>query len=208
MDPLIPQGTAPAPVGTEQAPPQEEQVADAGQNEEGDETDPEWDKAELLLKKVLFEGDGLKGIVKSIMETQQNPADAMAQNTLSLMKAIDERTQGQIPEDYLMPLATMAMAYIAEGVEAAGQDVPSMALAEAMKKMLFQHLTEFGSDAQAVQAQLDKVNMEELASAMDAARSEADNGEEAEPSEEPEEEPEMEDGEEEVPPKRKPLIGG
>lgn len=209
MDPLIPQGTAPTPPGTEAAPPQgEEQVANAAQNEGGEETDPEWEKAELLLKKVLFEGDGMKNIVSDVMKGQDG-ASAIAKGVLGLMRAIDQRTQGQIPEDYLMPLATEAMAYVAEGVEAAGRDVPSEELAMAMKQMLFEHLVEFGSDPNVVKAQIEKVDMAQLVAAMDEARAEADNGGEAEEAGESPAEEMAEGEEEEMPMKgKKPLIGG
>jgi hypothetical protein len=160
------------------------QVAEEPQVEgEEEETDEEWDKAEVALKRILFDGGAINEIVKRVAKSD-DPAAAIADSAMTVLKSLDEMTQGQIPEDYLLPLATMLVGEIAEALEASGRDVPSEELAMAMKMMLEQHMAEFGASPEEIQQFTSTVKMEDLVKAMDAARAEADGPEEEKPEEE------------------------
>ena len=133
-----------------------------------DESNPAYQAAMKIAMQALYGAGGAKDVAKAI-QAASDPAEGLADTAYEMVSIADERTQGQVPDELLVSLATEILGEVADIAQAAGIEVKGAMIATAMRTMLLRYVTEQGLDASqlqqamaaldpaAVGAQLDKM---------------------------------------------------
>ena len=171
---LIEEQMAPAAGGM---PPQEMMAGDpmaagpmAGEmmgEEMPDESHPAFQTAMQLAMQALYENDAARDVAQGL-RTASDPVTGLADTAYEIVSVVDERTEGQVPDELLVLLAVNILQEVAEIGEAAGVDTSPTVLAEAFKQMLLRFLGEQGLDTTELEqamAEVDPSVFEEAANA-------------------------------------------
>ena len=84
-----------------------------------------------------------------------------------MVSIADERTQGSIPDEQLVPFAAEVLGEVADIAQATGIEVKGATIAKAMQMMLVRYVTEQGMDPTQLQAAMAKVDPEALGAKLD-----------------------------------------
>lgn len=152
-------------------PPQDSQMPAGAPGEEQDdgqpaESNPAFQQAVALAGEVLYRQGGAKDVAAALAAAP-DIAEGLANTAYDMVVTIDEKTQGQVPDELLMSLATTILTEVAEIAEAAGLEVTGKVIAAAMQQMILRYLTENGVDASQVQQAMQGVNLDELGASLD-----------------------------------------
>lgn len=152
MNGLIQQAQAP-----QQMPPQAEQEAP-----EADENDPNFQQAMQFAMEVLYSKGEAKNVATTLQAKGNDPAQALADTAYEITSVVDERTEGRVPDELLVLLASRILEEVADIAEAAGFKLQPADIAEALKQMILRFLGEQGVDTTQLQAAMDQVDPAEF----------------------------------------------
>lgn len=139
----------------------EQPMQGQGMEEGADEDDPNYIQALSFAMDVLYEKEAAKNVAQSLRGAQ-DPVEALANTAYEITSIVDERTDGNVPDDYLVLLATRILEEVAEIAEAAGIQIRPSDIALALKQMILRYLGEQGVDTTQLQQAMDQVNPEEF----------------------------------------------
>lgn len=139
----------------------EQPMQGQGMEEGDDEDDPNYIQALSFAMDVLYEKEAAKNVARSLRGAQ-DPVEALANTAYEITSIVDERTDGNVPDDYLVLLATRILEEVAEIAEAAGIQIRPSDIALALKQMILRYLGEQGVDTTQLQRAMDQVNPEEF----------------------------------------------
>lgn len=138
------------------------------QEAEADESHPAFQAAMELAMEALYGQQAAKGVAESL-RIAQDPVDGLANTAYEIVSIIDERTNGDVPDELLVLLATNVLEEVGEIAEAAGIEVTPATVATALKQMILRFLGEQGVDTTQLEQAMGQVNPEEFNQmAMDA----------------------------------------
>jgi len=110
-----------------------------------DENNPAFVAATKLAMEALYQKGAAQDVAKQIRATQ-DPVQGMADIAYEMTSVIDERTQGEVPDELMMLLAIKVLTEVGDIAEAAGIQVTAAEISGAFKTMLLRFLGENGMD--------------------------------------------------------------
>lgn len=145
-----------------------------------------YDRAMLAVGRILYEKNAIKDFVATI-KGSPNPAEAIARSTLDIVKGVDQKSGGQIPETMLVPIATDTLAMLIEGAQAAGTKIDGQVVAQATQSLIQQFMSENGADPREIQQLSSMIDTQGIGNEISKVMAEPETPEEtaAEPGEEP-----------------------
>jgi hypothetical protein len=148
-----------------QAPEEEMMMAEAGEevveDEEQAEDNPMFQQALTYAYEALYAQEAAKDVAKQL-KSAPSLADGMSDVAYNITSIIDERTDGQVPDEMLVPLAMNVLEEVGEIADAAGMDPQPEDVATAFKTMILRYLGEQGVDTTQLQQAMDQVNPSEF----------------------------------------------
>lgn len=129
----------------EQMNPEEQMPNEAQEGPEPDESNPAFLAATKLAMEALYQKGAAQDVAKQI-RAAQDPVQGMAEIAYEMTSVIDERTQGEVPDELIMLLAIKVLTEVGDIAEAAGIQVTAAEIAGAFKTMLLRFLGENGMD--------------------------------------------------------------
>lgn len=159
---LIQQGMGAAPA--EQAMPAE--AEQMGAMEDGEEmaeaeSDPGFQQALTYAYEALYKNAAANDVAEQL-KAAPSVAEGMANVAYEITSVVDERTNGDVPDELLMPLAMQVLEEVGEIAEAAGLDPQPEDVATAFKSMILRYLGEQGIDTTQLQQAMDQVDPAEF----------------------------------------------
>lgn len=154
MDPAA--AMAPDAMGAE--PPQAEPAIDSESQPEPDENDPAFQQALTLAYEALYKNAAAKDVAKQLKLQGGDLAANMADVAYNITSIVDERTEGAVPDEMLVPLAMQVLEEVGEIADAAGLDPQPEDIAIAFKTMILRYLGEQGVDTTQLQQAMDQVD--------------------------------------------------
>jgi methylmalonyl-CoA mutase N-terminal domain/subunit len=179
------------PQGAPQGRPQDMQDMGPGGDQATAEEQDWYNRAMIVVGKALYEKNAIKDLVTAVKSSPE-PANTLAGAALDIVKAVDEKLEGNIPESMLASIAVDTMGQIVEGLQAAGVKVDGQMIAQATQGMLVKFLREQGVPEQELQKMVQSVDMNQVVGQVNAAMRQ---GEQEMPDESPEEPPGSEEPE-------------
>jgi hypothetical protein len=167
------QGQPPMPPGQPPMPPGQPPAQPPGQPPEQDdsqvspEEQQEYEKAMVVVGRMLFDSGAIKNIAQQVASSK-DVASALAQQALTVVRAVDEKSGGTIPEGVLAPIAMDVLGDIAEAAEAAGAEVNGQVLTDALTKMITTYLRDEGAKDEEIQQMLAQIDIQGMAQKIDA----------------------------------------
>lgn len=126
-----------------------EQMAQMGMGEmegdEADESDPKFQEALALAMESLYSNEAAMDVSQQL-KSAGNLTDALAAVAYDMTAVIDERTNGEVPDELLVPLAMKVLEEVVEIAQASGLDPQPEDVALAFKQMILRFLQEQGVD--------------------------------------------------------------
>jgi len=129
----------------EQMNPEEQMPNEAQEGPEPDENNPAFLAAIKLAMQALYEKGAAQDVAKQI-RAAQDPVQGMADIAYDMTSVVDEKTEGQVPDELIMMLGIKVLSEIGDIAEAAGIKVTAPEIAGAFKTMLLRFLGENGMD--------------------------------------------------------------
>lgn len=117
----------------------------SGQGGEPDTSNPAFEAATKLAMQALYEKGAAQDVAKQIRATQDH-VQGLADIAYEMTSVIDEKTQGQVPDELIMMLAIKVLTEVGDIAEAAGITITAPEIADAFKRMLMRFLSENGVD--------------------------------------------------------------
>lgn len=121
------------------------------------ENNPVFQQALTFAYEALYKNDAAKDVAKQL-KAAPSLADGMADVAYNITSIIDERTDGKVPDELLVPLAMQVLQEVGEISEAAGMDPQPEDVAAAFKTMILRYLGEQGVDTTQLQQAMDQVD--------------------------------------------------
>lgn len=135
-------------------------------DEELNEDDPAFQAALEFAMQALYENGAARDVAQSL-QSAPDPVAGLADTAYEMVSLVDERTEGQVPDEMIVLLAVAILQEVAEIGEAAGVDVSPNNLAEAFKQMLLRFLADQGlntAELEQAMAQVDPGVFQQAAS--------------------------------------------
>lgn len=121
------------------------------------ENDPAFQQALTFAYEALYKNDAAKDVAKQL-KAAQSLSDGMADVALNITSIVDERTDGQVPDELIAPLAMSVLQEVSEIAEAANMNPTPEDIADAFKTMILRFLGEQGVDTTQLQQAMDQVD--------------------------------------------------
>lgn len=128
---------------------------------ESDESHPAFVAAMEFAMKALYEKKAAIDVAEAL-KLSQDPAEALANAAYEMTSIADEKTQGQVPGDLLVLLASRILEEVATIAEAAGVELKGGVIAQALKQMILRYMGEQGLDTSQLQTAMDAVDPAEF----------------------------------------------
>lgn len=125
-----------------------------------------YDRAMGIAREALYGKEAARDVAKA-MKAAKDPAEGLANTAYEMVTIADEATEGQVPDEQLVALASEILGEVADIAEAAGVEVKGATIAKAMQMMLVRYVTEQGMDATQLQQAMAAVNTDELGAELD-----------------------------------------
>jgi len=122
-----------------------------------DENNPAFVQATQFAMQALYEKGAAQDVAKQLRATSDH-VQALSDIAYEMTSVIDERTQGQVPDELIVLLAIKVLTEIGDIAEAAGIKVSAQDIAGAFKDMLLRFLGENGMDTSQLQQAMDQID--------------------------------------------------
>jgi hypothetical protein len=132
----------------------------AGGQAEGDvpdDSNPAFQQAMGFAMEVLYDKGAAKDIAEQL-RSAQSPVSGAADIAYEVTSVVDERTDGQVPDELLTLLAMNVLEEVVEISDAAGIKMAPVEIADAFKQMLLRYLGEQGMDTTQLQQAMDEAD--------------------------------------------------
>lgn len=124
---------------------------------EADENDPVFQQALTLAYEALYKGQAAKDVANQL-KNAPSLAEGMADVAYNMTSVLDERTDGEVPDELLVPLAMQVLEEVGEIADAAGLDPQPEDVAQAFKMMILRYMGEQGVDTTQLQQAMEQVD--------------------------------------------------
>ena len=151
-----PQEMPPEGMPPETMPPE---AMDEGMDEGADESHPAFQAAVQLINDTLYK-EGAADNIHNVLAKGEMSADKLADIAYEMTAIADERTEGQVPDELLVLLASTSLQEVADIAIASGAQLQPADLAQAMETMILRYVGEMGHDTRALQEAMDSVPKE------------------------------------------------
>lgn len=131
----------------------------------GDEH-PAFQTAVKMARQALYRSGGAEDVARAIGQAK-DPVEALATTAYEMVTVVDDRTQGQVPDELMVSLAAEILGEVADIASAAGVKIGGAEIAGAMQQMLLRYVTEQGMDPSQLQAAMQQVNPAEIGAMLD-----------------------------------------
>jgi len=131
------------------------------EGEGADENDPAFKAAVDYVRTVLY-ADGAADEINKAMTNMQSPAESIADMAYEITTIADEKTQGEVPDELLMLLASTVLSEIYDIAEASGLKVEPADMASSLKMMILRFVGEQGHDTQQLHQAMNQVSPEQI----------------------------------------------
>lgn len=165
----------------QQQPPGPEQQPEGGGNEEA------YNTAVTLARSALYGSGGGEAVAKAL-QGARDVSKALADTAYEMISIVDERTDGQVPDEMLVSLATEILSEVVEIGQAAGVDIKGADIARAMQSMLLRYVSEQGLDPRELQQAMGQIDPNKVGAMLDQQMAETPAENEGEPQPEAPEE--------------------
>ena len=132
-------------------------MREQGKGPEPDENNPAFQQAMQYAMEALYERGAAKDIAQQL-KAAPSPVEGAANIAYEVVSVVDERTDGQVPDELLMMLSMNILGEVVEIADAAGLDMKPMDIADAFKQMLLRYLGEQGMDTTQLKQAMDWVD--------------------------------------------------
>jgi hypothetical protein len=129
--------------------------------------DAAYDKAIGIVREALYGKEAARDVAKA-MQSANDPAEGLATTAYEMVAVADEATEGMVPDEMLVPLASEVLGEVADIAIAAGIEVRGATIAKAMQSMILRYVTEQGMDPTQLREAMAQVDQEQLGATLDA----------------------------------------
>ena len=129
----------------------------AAEGDAPDENNPAFVQAMRFAMSVLYEQDAADDVAKQL-SVGQNKVDALANIAYEITSTVDEKTEGQVPDDLIALLGMAILNEVIDIAEAMKLGVTPAEAAGAFKQMLLRYLGENGVDTTQLQQSMDQID--------------------------------------------------
>ena len=126
-------------------------------DEDLDTEDPAFQAAVQLAMQALYENGAARDVATSL-QNAPSPVEGLANVSYDITSLVDERTDGQVPDELLVLLASTIMEEVADIGEAAGVEYQPAEIAEAFKMMILRFLQENGMNTAELEQAMNQVD--------------------------------------------------
>lgn len=135
-------------------------MAEEGEEEGADpDTNQPFQMALQYAMEALYGNEAAKDVAQAL-KAAPDPVEGLANTAYEMTSVVDERTDGQVPDELIIPLAMQILEEVVEIAEAAGVQIQPSDVAQAFKQMLLRFLAEQGMDTTQLQQAMDQVDPE------------------------------------------------
>jgi hypothetical protein len=96
------------------------------------------------------------------LKSAPSPVEGLASTAYEMTSVVDERTDGEVPDELLLPLAMKVLEEVAEIGEAAGVKYQNSDIAMAYQQMLLRFLGEQGVDTTQLEQAMSQIDPAEF----------------------------------------------
>jgi hypothetical protein len=131
-----------------------------GMEEDGgdfDDSDPAFQQALKYAMGALYENGAAEQVAQGLMSAPER-VEGLANTTYEVISVVDERTNGEVPDELLVLLASKILEEVIDIGDAAGAGYKPTEIAEAFKMMILRFVQENGGDITELQAAMDQVD--------------------------------------------------
>lgn len=139
----------------------EQNDASPSQGDSDPNTNQAYQQAISLAMESLYGKEAAKNVAKSLRGAP-SVVEGLANTAYEITSILDERTNGKVPDELLVLLATNVLEEVADIADAAGLKVSPADAALALKQMILRFLGEQGVDTTQLQQAMDQVDPEEF----------------------------------------------
>lgn len=122
-----------------------------------DENNPAFVQALKFAMSVLYEQDAADDVAKQL-KAGQDKVEALSNIAYDLTTTVDEKTEGQVPDELIALLSMAILKEVIDIAEALKMGVTPKDAADAFKQMLLRYLGENGVDTSQLQQSMDKID--------------------------------------------------
>jgi len=123
------------------------------------ETSQPFQMALQYAMEALYSNKAATDVAQSL-KAAPDPVEGLANTAYEMTSVVDERTDGQVPDELIIPLAMQILEEVVDIAEAAGVEFQPSDVAGAFKQMLLRFLGEQGVDTTQLQQAMDQVDPE------------------------------------------------
>jgi hypothetical protein len=128
-----------------------------------------------LAYSTLYDKKAADKIVETLKITE-DPVEGLANTAYEIASIVDERTQGEIPDDLIMSLGANMLAEVAEIAEVAGMEISPQTINDAFKQMTLRWVGEQGGDTTQLSEAMNAFTPDMIAAAHEFVDSEGTQG--------------------------------
>jgi hypothetical protein len=128
-----------------------------GEEQEANPDDPNFDDAVEYLNEVLY-GQAAAKDISSQLKSAPDLAAGLSDVAYNITSILDEKTDGNVPDEMLVPLAMKVLEEVVEIAEATGLDPQPEDIATAFKQMILRYLQEQGLDTTQLDEAMNQVD--------------------------------------------------
>ena len=122
-----------------------------------DDSDPAFQQALMYAMEALYE-NGAAEQVAGALTSAPDRVEGLATTAYEIIAVVDERTDGNVPDELLVLLGSKILEEVIDIGDAAGAEYKPAEIAEAFKMMILRFVQENGGDITQLQAAMDQVD--------------------------------------------------
>lgn len=138
--------------------------AEGGQGVGDQEESQEFLRARELMLAKLYEEGAADGIAQAL-QAAPSPSQGIVDQSMAMVDAMETATQGSVPDEEVMSFVIDIVQEVVEIGQAAGAQITSRDIAEAMREVLAQVVENLGGDSSQVRQEMGGMDPEQVAKA-------------------------------------------
>lgn len=130
---------------------------EADEDSEINEDDPAFQQALTYAYEALYRNEAAKDVAKQL-KAAPDVSKGMSDVAYQIVQVVDERTDGNVPDDMLGLLAMSILQEVGEIAEAAGLNPSPDDVAKSFKDMILRYMQDQGADVSQLSQAMDQVD--------------------------------------------------
>lgn len=126
-----------------------------------EENNPAFQAALDQIRTALYE-QGAADQINEALTKSQSPIDDIATIAYEMAAVADEKTGGEVPDEFMLLLGASSLAEIVDIAEASGQQMQASDIASAFKMMTIRFAGEMGHDTTALHDAMNQVSPQQI----------------------------------------------